>query len=201
MLSLTCGDIGTVEKTAEEKLSKWFRLAEIWGAVMLIDEADIYLEKRATSDLSRNSLVSSKRHSRACLSKLKHEANSIIVFLRTMEYYRGILFLTTNRVGHFDDAFVSRVHVVIRYENLSEKDRAMIWSQFFNKLQAERGKYITISRKAKRYVLEDEEVTKIPWNGREIRNGMPPAACHHPTMPPVLVTQSYSCHSDLHAHP
>ncbi|KAG6356461.1 hypothetical protein INS49_015849 [Diaporthe citri] len=117
---------------------------------MLIDEADIYLEKRATSDLSRNSLVS--------------------IFLRTMEYYRGILFLTTNRVGHFDDAFVSRVHVVIRYENLSDKDRATIWTQFFNKLQAERGKYITISRKAKRYVLEDEEVTKIPWNGREIRN-------------------------------
>lgn len=62
MLSLTCGDIGTVEKTAEENLSQWFRLAEIWGAVMLIDEADVYLEKRATSDLSRNSLVSSKRY-------------------------------------------------------------------------------------------------------------------------------------------
>lgn len=62
LLSLTCGDIGTVEKTAEENLSQWFRLAEIWGAVMLIDEADVYLEKRATSDLSRNSLVSSKRH-------------------------------------------------------------------------------------------------------------------------------------------
>lgn len=103
------------------------------------------------------------------------------VFLRTMEYYRGILFLTTNRVGHFDDAFVSRVHVVIRYENLSDKDRAKIWTQFFNKLQAERGKYITISRKARRYVLEDEEVTKIPWNGREIRNGTPLAACHQQT--------------------
>ncbi|KAL1854480.1 hypothetical protein Daus18300_011401 [Diaporthe australafricana] len=87
-----------------------------------------------------------------------------------MEYYRGILFLTTNRVGHFEDAFVSRVHVVIRYDNLSEKDRGKIWSQFFNKLQAERSKYITISRKARRYVLEDEEVTKVPWNGREIRN-------------------------------
>lgn len=60
LLSLTCGDIGTVERIAEEKLSKWFRLAELWDAVMLIDEADVYLEKRATSDLSRNSLVSSK---------------------------------------------------------------------------------------------------------------------------------------------
>lgn len=102
---------------------------------------------------------------------MKQNAKVMTVSLRTMEYHRGILFLTTNRVGHFDDAFVSRVHVVIRYDNLSEKDRGKIWSQFFNKLQTERCKYITISRKAKRYVLEDEEVTKVPWNGREIRNG------------------------------
>ena len=42
----------------EATLSKWFELAEIWAAVMLIDEADIYLETRTTSDLQRNSLVS-----------------------------------------------------------------------------------------------------------------------------------------------
>lgn len=44
----------------EQQLSKWFRLAEKWGAVMLIDEADIYLERRVVSDLRRNSLVSSE---------------------------------------------------------------------------------------------------------------------------------------------
>lgn len=58
LLSLTCGDIGTNEVTAERTLSKWFRLAEIWGAVMLLDEADVFLEKRTVSDLQRNSLVS-----------------------------------------------------------------------------------------------------------------------------------------------
>lgn len=58
LLSLTCGDIGTNEVMAERKLSKWFRLAEIWGAVMLLDEADVFLEKRSISDLQRNSLVS-----------------------------------------------------------------------------------------------------------------------------------------------
>ncbi|KAF6232588.1 hypothetical protein HO173_009256 [Letharia columbiana] len=42
----------------EANLSDWFDLAEIGGAVMLIDEADIYLETRTTSDLQRNSLVS-----------------------------------------------------------------------------------------------------------------------------------------------
>lgn len=58
LLSLTCGDIGTDEVMAERTLSKWFRLAENWGAVMLLDEADVFLEKRSMSDLQRNSLVS-----------------------------------------------------------------------------------------------------------------------------------------------
>ncbi|KAH8198581.1 hypothetical protein TruAng_007262 [Truncatella angustata] len=150
LLSLTIGDLGTNVPQLESKLYKWFRLGEIWGAVMLLDEADVFLERRATSDLHRNSLVS--------------------VFLRTMEYYRGILFLTTNRVGHFDDAFVSRIHVVLHYESFSATDRERIWTQFFEKLKRERGKFVDISRAAKKYVLKDPEMTSIPWNGREIRN-------------------------------
>lgn len=42
----------------EKRLLKWFQLAEKWGAVMLIDEADVFLERRSTNDLKRNSLVS-----------------------------------------------------------------------------------------------------------------------------------------------
>ena len=49
---------GTNETKVEAVLSSWFTLAEIWGAVMLIDEADIYLETRSTGDLQRSSLVS-----------------------------------------------------------------------------------------------------------------------------------------------
>lgn len=60
LLSLTCGDIGTDEIRMESQLSRWFRLAEKWGAVMLIDEADVYLERRHVADLKRNSLVSGK---------------------------------------------------------------------------------------------------------------------------------------------
>lgn len=149
LLSLTCGDIGTDEKDMEDKLSKWFRLAEIWNAIMLIDEADVFLEKRATSDLRRNSLVS--------------------VFLRTMEYYRGILFLTTNRVGSFDDAFISRIHAVIHYSNLDNENRNQLWKQFFKKLRSER-KDIKITEQAEKYVLTSEDIQQIQWNGREIRN-------------------------------
>ncbi|RFN54455.1 p-loop containing nucleoside triphosphate hydrolase [Fusarium flagelliforme] len=150
LLSLTCADIGTEDKEVEERLSDWFSLAETWGAVMLLDEADVFLERRNRGDLARNSLVS--------------------VFLRSMEYYRGILFLTTNRVGHFDDAFISRIHIVIKYDNFDMASRERIWSQFFKKLATERGKYITISNDAKKYVTKNKEMISIPWNGREIRN-------------------------------
>lgn len=60
LLSLTCGDLGNDETQVEKELSKWFDLAERWGAVMLLDEADVYTEKRIIADLKRNSMVSGK---------------------------------------------------------------------------------------------------------------------------------------------
>jgi hypothetical protein len=156
----------------ERNLVKWFKLAETWGAVMLIDEADVYLERREFADLKRNSLVSGKsilqKRNRVMVARLTTSVHT--VFLRCTEYYRGILFLTTNRVGTFDDAFMSRIHVVIAYENLGSRDRARIWKQFFNKLSEDR-QDMTITSRAKRYVLEDESVAELDWNGREIRNG------------------------------
>lgn len=34
-----------------------FTIAARWGAVVLIDEADVYLEERSMHDLSRNAMV------------------------------------------------------------------------------------------------------------------------------------------------
>lgn len=150
LLSLTCGDIGTDEVAVEDSLSKWFKLAEIWGAVMLIDEADIYLERRSVNELTRNGLVS--------------------VFLRAMEYYKGILFLTTNRVGHFDPAFFSRIHVYIGYKPLDKDGRKRIWKQFFQKLETERAGEVQVRSGAKRFIMSDDVLDGIEWNGREIRN-------------------------------
>lgn len=58
LISLTCGDIGTEEENVENNLQTWFSLGERWGAVMLLDEADVYLETRQPGDLKRNGLVS-----------------------------------------------------------------------------------------------------------------------------------------------
>ncbi|KAI1079829.1 ATPase [Whalleya microplaca] len=168
LLALTCGDLGTNEKDMEMNLTKWFKLGEEWGAVMLLDEADVYLEKRQFADIHRNSLVT--------------------VFLRCMEYYKGVLFLTTNRVGSFDDAFVSRIHVVIHYKDLGEVERRKIWEQFFDKLARERP-HICVPRKTRNYVLNASEMTRLEWNGREIRNAFQTAVAlaeyRHSTVPPT----------------
>ena len=102
------------------------------------------------------------------------------VFLRRMEYFKGLFFLTTNRVGQIDDAFLSRVTVVLGYDKLSDNLRAEIWNRFFAKLEADMEQHKKIGKKpiveidkyARKYVRKDDEVQKLEWNGREIRNAL-----------------------------
>jgi ATPase family associated with various cellular activities (AAA) len=86
---VTCGDIRTDAEGIEKYLKSVLLVGIIWGCIVLLDEADVFLEERQTTDLAWNALVS--------------------VFLRVIEYYDGILILTSNRVGTFDEAFKSRV--------------------------------------------------------------------------------------------
>ncbi|TLD14911.1 hypothetical protein PspLS_10843 [Pyricularia sp. CBS 133598] len=53
LFALTCGDIGINEVEMERTLEKWLDLGHKRGALVLIDEADVFLEKRANSDLKR----------------------------------------------------------------------------------------------------------------------------------------------------
>jgi hypothetical protein len=50
--------------------------------------------------------------------------------LRVLEYQQGILFLTTNRVKNFDEAFLSRFSLGIRYPNLDQARRKSVWVKF-----------------------------------------------------------------------
>jgi hypothetical protein len=82
---------GTLGVNVEEGIRKWFDLAARWNAILLIDEADIFLEQRRAADLNRNSLVTGMVK---LLSSINIHSRSI-VFLRLVEYYRGILFLVS----------------------------------------------------------------------------------------------------------
>ncbi|KAK8022651.1 hypothetical protein PG993_013418 [Apiospora rasikravindrae] len=143
---VTCGDIGTQPRAVEEYLESVLYLGKIWGCVVLLDEADVFLEQRSLEDLHRNALVS--------------------VFLRVLEYYDGILVLTSNRVGIFDEAFKSRIQLAIHYTSLTVHQRTKIWGNFLVRLKTLNEEGIDFED------LEDhiEELAQHKMNGREIRN-------------------------------
>jgi hypothetical protein len=154
LLSLTSGDISTSmsASSVERNLNYFLQLGERWGALVLLDEADVYLEERRTKDLHRNGLVS--------------------IFLRALEYYKGVLFLTTNRVAAFDSAFTSRIHVALHYKKLSDEDRMRVWMNNFERLERDSAGKCFVPQSARQYAYESEEIKDLRWNGREIRNGL-----------------------------
>ena len=111
LYSVAVGELGTNTEQLEKSLRQILDVAQIWNAVVLIDEADIFLEKRG-HDVLRNSLTS--------------------VFLRLTEYHQGVLFLTTNRVKTFDPAFYSRISIALKYQGLTQEARAQIWTNLLS---------------------------------------------------------------------
>lgn len=107
---LSAGDLGTSPSKVEDSLKDILSIVPRWNAVLLLDEADVFMEARNATDLGRNELVS--------------------IFLRMLEYYEGFLFLTSNRAENIDPAFESRIHVSLRYPELNTASRRQIWTQF-----------------------------------------------------------------------
>ncbi|KAH7140359.1 hypothetical protein B0J13DRAFT_557563 [Dactylonectria estremocensis] len=159
---ITCGDLGLTPHEVESSLKNVFRLAHLWDCVLLLDEADVFLSQRSKLDMKRNALVS--------------------VFLRVLEYYNGLLFLTTNRVGTIDEAFKSRIHLSLYYPPLDKTQTRDIFKLNIAKLkeiESERAKMTgepaivikeadIIDFATKHY----EELARSTgcWNGRQIRS-------------------------------
>ncbi|EAA58536.1 hypothetical protein AN6718.2 [Aspergillus nidulans FGSC A4] len=144
---VSAGELGTDSRTLEGELNKILDIAHSWGAVLLLDEADIFLEKRTIQDIHRNALVS--------------------IFLRLLEYFQGILFLTTNRVETFDDAFQSRIHVALRYGDLTTKAKRSVWKMFLQRVQAVEG-----VQSADFTDKDFDMLSRHNLNGRQIKNSV-----------------------------
>jgi len=169
VFSITCGDIGETAEDVERNLDRCFQMAHKWGCVLLLDEADVFLAKRTKDDLRRNALVS--------------------VFLRVLEYYAGILFLTTNRVGVFDEAFKSRIHMSLGYPTLDLDSTEQIWQMNIDRSKDHLGSKLKIKEKeilrfAVNHFMQKERAGEGPWNGRQIRNGKLPTRLFPQNMQP-----------------
>ncbi|KAF5025924.1 hypothetical protein F66182_1959 [Fusarium sp. NRRL 66182] len=142
---VSAGELGTDSRFLEAELQKILDICHAWGAILLLDEADVFLEKRNMHDIHRNALVS--------------------IFLRQLEYFQGILFLTTNRVETFDEAFQSRIHIALRYDNLDSKAKRTIFKMFLDRVKK--------LGKLEVDPLTDDDLnvlSKQDLNGREIKN-------------------------------
>ena len=101
-----CSQLGTNEETVEKRLGVVLARASRWKAILLIDEADVYVHERG-ADIRQNAIVG--------------------VFLRVLEHYRGVLFLTSNRSTIIDDAIMSRATAWIKYEYPDPEQLQTIW--------------------------------------------------------------------------
>lgn len=100
------GQLGIDAVSVENALETILRRAERWNAILLLDEADVFVRER-DNDMRHNAIVAS--------------------FLRTLEYFSGILFMTTNRSDDIDDGILSRCIAVIKYETPGREDARKIW--------------------------------------------------------------------------
>lgn len=125
----------------EVQLSRVFQIANHWNALILLDEADVYLEQGSTHDVTRNKLVS--------------------VFLRKTEYCERIMFLTTNRVSNFDEAILSRIHLMLKYNELSLESRDQIWRHFLRRACTSNGAAVVAHEEIKR-------LAETVLNGRQV---------------------------------
>ncbi|KAE8356022.1 hypothetical protein BDV28DRAFT_127797 [Aspergillus coremiiformis] len=155
LFQITCGDLGTTAKEVEKALETTFALANRWGCILLLDEADVFLAQRTKEDFQRNGLVD--------------------VFLRVMEYYTGILFLTTNRVEGLDEAFTSRIHLSLYYPalnldktvNVFKLNLELIRERFRKKGRVIKINEFDIGHFASKHFTSHSNAR---WNGRQIRN-------------------------------
>ncbi|WP_221798930.1 AAA family ATPase [Oceanobacter mangrovi] len=151
------GQLGLNVMEMEQALKDTLTRAQRWGAVMLIDEADVYI-KRRDDNIAANAVVG--------------------VFLRVLEYFNGLLFLTTNRVNDIDEAIVSRCIALIKYHPPGIEDRQRIWRVMSDQFGLP---------------LSDDMVNTLAELfpqacGRDIKGLAKLVAkyCHHKSVPPTL---------------
>ena len=71
------------------------------------------------------------------------------------------MFLTTNRVGSFDSAFQSRIHLAVKYPPLSRDSRRDLWKQFISRVSPESGSS---------WIGSFDRLASKNLNGRQIKN-------------------------------
>ena len=109
------GTLGTDAEAIAQNLQRVFQMARRWGCVLLLDEADVFVVRRG-NDIEQNAIVAE--------------------FLRSLEYFDGLMFMTTNRPDDIDEAIISRCAAIIDYEIPSATDIRRVWQVLADQFNA-----------------------------------------------------------------
>lgn len=106
LYKISSGQLGVDAKEMDSNLYDVLRRASRLGCILLIDECETFVRKRG-NDLVQNAIITT--------------------FLRKIEYFDGIMFLTSNKIKDIDDAILSRCIAAIKYEKPTEENAKKIW--------------------------------------------------------------------------
>ena len=142
LLPISCGDLGQHPYEMERNLQPLLKLAVQVSAIVLIDEADTFLaDRRVAKNYMHSAIVS--------------------IFLRHLEYFPGVIFLTTNQETEVDDAVSSRA-ISLHFDPLNARSRTKIWEN-----QLFKGKS-NLTKEAIQSICE-EAGNKYELDGRKIK--------------------------------
>ncbi|EER45255.1 conserved hypothetical protein [Histoplasma capsulatum var. duboisii H88] len=104
------------DKCLKKHVSNVFKITSHFNAILLMDKANVFLHGRSIDGV--------------------HD-HSVTVFLHKLEYFEGVLFLTTNHVNEFDDAILSRIHYKLNFlsKSRTHKGSTQLSSDELHKLE------------------------------------------------------------------
>jgi SpoVK/Ycf46/Vps4 family AAA+-type ATPase len=103
-------DVLSGSTVKDVNMNKTFALAQRWGAIVIMEDADNFLGGNR-AEVSAN--------------------------LQAVDYYDGVLFLTSNKHDDFDEAIQPRLSHSITYGILKPEDRERLWKLLFQTAEAE----------------------------------------------------------------
>jgi hypothetical protein len=140
------GEIGDSAESVEQHLGEVFEMTRTWGAIVLLDNADAFLEARQPHDIHRNSIVS--------------------VLLQCLEHHQVVLFIILSQVDTIDVGLQCRLQIGIRYERLPATARRKIWQYHLERFASNAEKSMEKSNSFTG--VEYDELSKRELNGRQV---------------------------------
>lgn len=137
---ITSGELGSTVSQIETHLAEILDRGQRWGCVILLDEADTYLAKRGSDTFERNAIVGA--------------------FLRQLEWYPGIMILTSNRSLDFDGAVAQRVHLQLFYPHLNSVAASKVWKTYCT---AEKCQQLVVERGSRKPKVEIQPEVHTWW--------------------------------------